>query len=67
MIPTNNDNDAYALSPDEAAVQYDRYATSYDKLDGGVASSILGIDDARVTMIRKAKGDALEIGVGTGM
>jgi hypothetical protein len=56
-----------ALSPEEAAIQYDTYATTYDNLDGGIASSILGIDDARQSMISQAKGNVLEIGVGTGM
>lgn len=56
-----------ALSPDEASVAYDLYAKNYDDLDGGSASSALGLDDARVALFGKAKGKVLEIGVGTGL
>jgi hypothetical protein len=57
---------ATALTPEEASRQYDTYAPSYDDLDGGKVSVALGIEDARREMISKAKGDVLEIGVGTG-
>lgn len=56
-----------ALSPDEASVAYDSYAKNYDDLDGGSASSALGLDDARAALFGKAKGKVLEIGVGTGL
>ena len=56
-----------ALTPEEASRDYDDYAAYYDVLDGGVASSKLGIDEARMLMVSKAKGDVLEIGVGTGL
>lgn len=58
---------ATALTPQEASRQYDTYASSYDNLDGGKVSVALGIEDARRELIQKAKGDVLEIGVGTGM
>lgn len=57
---------ATALTPEEASRQYDTYASSYDNLDGGKASTALGIEDARRELIQKAKGNVLEIGVGTG-
>lgn len=57
---------ATALTPQEASRQYDTYAPSYDDLDGGKVSVALGIEDARRELIQKAKGDVLEIGVGTG-
>ena len=56
-----------ALSPDEASVDYDRYASNYDDLDGGKASEWLGIDVARSNLFRQAKGSVLEIGAGTGL
>lgn len=59
--PTN------AISPEEASKSYDVYAKSYDNLDGGSASSALGIDEARTKLLQFAKGDVLEIGVGTGL
>lgn len=57
---------AIALTPQEASRQYDTYAPSYNELDGGKVSIALGIEDARRELIQKAKGDVLEIGVGTG-
>lgn len=56
-----------ALTPNEASQIYDKYATSYNNLDGGSASVWLGIDAARNMMISQARGNVLEIGVGTGM
>jgi hypothetical protein len=62
LVPSS----ATALTPEEASRQYDTYAPSYDDLDGGKVSVALGIEDARRELILKAKGDVLEIGVGTG-
>lgn len=56
-----------ALTPAEAERQYDVYAASYDELDGGRASSVLGIAEARSFLLQKARGKVLEIGVGTGL
>ena len=58
---------SYALSPDEASRQYDTYASSYDQLDGGAASDLLGIGNARRDLLQQATGNVLEIGVGTGL
>jgi ubiquinone/menaquinone biosynthesis C-methylase UbiE len=58
---------SFALSPEEAATAYDTYATTYDDLDGGQVASALGIEAARARLIGQAKGDVLEIGVGTGL
>lgn len=56
-----------ALTPNEAAIAYNSYASHYDDLDGGTAANILGLDDARAALFRKATGNVLEIGVGTGL
>jgi methyltransferase OMS1 len=56
-----------ALSPEEAATDYDTYASNYDDLDGGKASTLLGIDQARASLFSKASGRVLEIGAGTGL
>lgn len=58
---------AMALSPEEASTAYDSYAATYDSLDGGKASDILGIDEARSNLFSQAKGSVLEIGCGTGL
>lgn len=55
------------LSPEEAATAYNSYASTYDDLDGGKASSALGIDEARTSLFGKARGSVLEIGAGTGL
>lgn len=56
-----------ALTPEDASESYDTYAASYDDLDGGKASSALGLDEARAQLFKKASGRVLEIGVGTGL
>ena len=56
-----------ALTPLEAEQRYNRYASNYDQLDGGQASSMFGIDEARRQMIQQARGNVLEVGVGTGL
>lgn len=56
-----------ALTPKEAEAAYDSYAASYDILDGGMAADVLGLDEARSTLFREARGSVLEIGVGTGL
>lgn len=67
-IPTiANIEFANALTPDQASQSYDTYAESYDKLDGGSIATSLGIDEARSKLLGMAKGNVLEIGVGTGL
>jgi ubiquinone/menaquinone biosynthesis C-methylase UbiE len=63
LVPTL----CHALTPTEAQKSYNNYATSYDLLDGGIASKRLGIDDARKSLIQQARGKVLEVGVGTGL
>ena len=58
---------AHSISPEKAASSYDKYAANYDSLDGGDIASTLGIDEARSKLLSMAKGDVLEIGVGTGL
>lgn len=65
MLATSTPSNA--LTPSEAEEQYDIYAASYDQLDGGTASSLLGIAEARTSLIQKSRGHVLEIGVGTGL
>jgi len=59
--------EASAISPDQASRDYDIYSKTYDNLDGGSAASALGIDEARTKLLQLAKGNVLEIGVGTGL
>jgi len=56
-----------AISPEEAASSYDKFASTYDNLDDGSISGMLGINEARIKIIGLAKGRVLEIGVGTGL
>lgn len=58
---------SYALQPQEASSSYDRYAPSYDILDGGPMASLLDINKARTLLLSQARGRVLEIGVGTGL
>eukprot|EP00172_Hildenbrandia_rubra_P002541 Plantae.Rhodophyta-Hildenbrandia_rubra.ctg3448.p3 GENE.Plantae.Rhodophyta-Hildenbrandia_rubra.ctg3448~~Plantae.Rhodophyta-Hildenbrandia_rubra.ctg3448.p3 ORF type:complete len:294 (+),score=63.66 Plantae.Rhodophyta-Hildenbrandia_rubra.ctg3448:8564-9445(+) len=55
-------------SPD-LAIDYDRFATTYDILDGpnSLLSNILGLEQARRELISRAFGIVLEVGVGTGV
>lgn len=46
---------------------YDEYAASYDSLDDGPLASLLGMDGQRQRLLSRAKGDVLEVGVGTGI
>ena len=58
---------ANAITPEQASKSYDKYATTYDNLDGGSIASSLGINDARKNLLSGAYGHVLEIGVGTGL
>jgi methyltransferase OMS1 len=58
---------AIAITSSEAETSYDKYAKSYDDLDGGSLSNSLGIEEARTKVLQSAKGRVLEIGVGTGL
>lgn len=55
--------------PTAAAAQpsYDEYAESYDTLDDGPLASLLGMDGQRQRLLSRARGDVLEVGVGTGI
>ena len=46
---------------------YDRYAGSYDDLDGGQAAKALGIAAARRNLAARCAGRVLEVGAGTGL
>lgn len=58
---------ACPISPERASRDYDIYSETYDNLDGGSPASALGIDEARTKLLGLARGDVLEIGVGTGL
>ena len=59
---------ANALTPTEAEDAYDKYAPTYNQLDGDdQVTSLLGIDEARTELFRQASGRVLEIGCGTGL
>ena len=49
------------------AATYDRYASSYDDLDGGQAAKALGIAAARRNLAARCAGRVLEVGAGTGL
>ena len=49
------------------AATYDRYASSYDDLDGGQAAKALGIAAARRNLAAHCAGRVLEVGAGTGL
>lgn len=66
-VPWLHPRASEALSPEEAATAYNSYASNYDDLDGGKASTLLGIDQARASLFSKATGRVLEIGAGTGL
>ncbi|KAG2482184.1 hypothetical protein HYH03_018865 [Edaphochlamys debaryana] len=61
--------EAVASSSAAAEVQqaYDRYAGSYDELDGGVAAEALGFPQLRQQLLAQARGRVLEVAVGTGL
>mmetsp|Transcript_19908 Transcript_19908/g.29823 ORF Transcript_19908/g.29823 Transcript_19908/m.29823 type:complete len:293 (-) Transcript_19908:2633-3511(-) len=56
-----------AISSSEAETSYNKYAKTYDDLDGGSIADSLGIEEARNKLIKQAKGDVLEVAVGTGL
>ena len=60
-------NAADAITPQQASQSNDLYAPSYDALDGGTHAASRGIDEARKRLLKSARGDVLEIGVGTGL
>lgn len=48
--------------------KYDRYASTYERLDGTTfLTDILGFSALRAKLVGQAKGDVLEIGIGTGV
>ena len=54
---------ANSISPKEAESSYDKYASTYDALDGGSVANSLGIEEARAAMLQMAQGRVLEVGV----
>lgn len=64
MAPTKPKAAAAASSLKE---QYDRYASTYNALDGGRAAAWLGLEEARHALIGQAYGRVLECGCGTGL
>lgn len=56
-----------AISSQEAESSYNKYASTYDALDGGGVADTLGIEEARTKILNMATGNVLEIGAGTGL
>ncbi len=57
-----------AITSSDAESSYNKYAKTYDELDGGSIAKNLGIDEERTRIIQQqAKGDVLEVAVGTGL
>eukprot|EP00614_Pseudopedinella_elastica_P003595 CAMPEP_0172602622 /NCGR_PEP_ID=MMETSP1068-20121228/22805_1 /TAXON_ID=35684 /ORGANISM="Pseudopedinella elastica, Strain CCMP716" /LENGTH=273 /DNA_ID=CAMNT_0013404047 /DNA_START=32 /DNA_END=853 /DNA_ORIENTATION=- len=46
---------------------YDHFSKTYDNLDGGPLAGALGLEDLRASVIGRARGKTLEVGVGTGL
>ena len=67
LVTCFNPERCIGISSVEAEQSYNKYAKTYDELDGGSIASTLGIEDARNNIIKQAKGDVLEIAVGTGL
>mmetsp|Transcript_24876 Transcript_24876/g.45479 ORF Transcript_24876/g.45479 Transcript_24876/m.45479 type:complete len:310 (-) Transcript_24876:396-1325(-) len=55
----------YAIAGDN--VDYNKFSSSYDDLDGGPLATALGLTDLRSAVVGKARGRCLEVGVGTGL
>mmetsp|Transcript_3591 Transcript_3591/g.4225 ORF Transcript_3591/g.4225 Transcript_3591/m.4225 type:complete len:313 (-) Transcript_3591:2389-3327(-) len=60
-------NRSQAISSKEAETSYNKYAKSYDELDGGSVATSLGIEEEREEKIKQARGRVLEVAVGTGL
>ena len=58
---------SYAITSSEAETSYNQYAKTYDDLDGGYIADSLGIEESRIKLIKQARGNVLEVAVGTGL
>lgn len=68
ILPVAGAPFASMAKSEDIAEAYDRYAASYDDLDGGAfAADTLGLDAMRKSVLAKASGEVLELGVGTGL
>ncbi|GIL53723.1 hypothetical protein Vafri_9171, partial [Volvox africanus] len=60
-----------AVATSNAALElqqaYDKYSSKYDELDGGSAAEALGFPQLRRKLLDQARGDVLEVAVGTGL
>ena len=56
-----------ASSSSEIQQNYNKYAQTYDNLDGGTFAEALGFPEQRKSLLQAARGDVLECGVGTGL
>ncbi|GLI68241.1 hypothetical protein VaNZ11_012593 [Volvox africanus] len=60
-----------AVATNNAALElqqaYDKYSCKYDELDGGAAAEAFGFPQLRRKLLDQARGDVLEVAVGTGL
>lgn len=47
--------------------KYDEYSRSYDNLNGGIVTKLLGLDGMRENTASKVSGKVLKVAVGTGL
>ncbi|EFJ43419.1 hypothetical protein VOLCADRAFT_106854 [Volvox carteri f. nagariensis] len=64
-----NADDAVATSGAALELQqaYDKYSSKYDELDGGAAAEAFGFPQLRKKLLGQARGEVLEVAVGTGL
>eukprot|EP00638_Chattonella_subsalsa_P002177 CAMPEP_0117752282 /NCGR_PEP_ID=MMETSP0947-20121206/11515_1 /TAXON_ID=44440 /ORGANISM="Chattonella subsalsa, Strain CCMP2191" /LENGTH=264 /DNA_ID=CAMNT_0005570899 /DNA_START=394 /DNA_END=1188 /DNA_ORIENTATION=- len=67
LVALSNPSITAAVYDSDIKKDYDGFAKTYDKLDGGAFASTLGIPDLREKIISSAYGKVLEVAVGTGL
>ena len=67
LISPNESNEFFSSFKVSNSQQYDTFSATYDNLNGGSITNVLGIDEMRLLAGKYVYGDALEIAVGTGL
>jgi ubiquinone/menaquinone biosynthesis C-methylase UbiE len=65
IVASTSSSSSSNIKGDSAA--YDRFSSSYDELDGGEATELLGINKMRKLASNYVRGNVLETAVGTGL